>query len=80
MISGQWLVVNFNGKLIVMNTERTDKEEIIFLAEKTKHYCNLLIEQSNNWVEGKTQKGRRGVSTSLNDPRRLSGTKAVVSG
>jgi hypothetical protein len=34
-----------------MNTERTDKEEIIFLAEKTRHYCNLLIAQSNNWGE-----------------------------
>ena len=29
----------------------TNKDEIIALAEKTKHYCNLLIEQSNNWLQ-----------------------------
>ena len=36
----------------------TKRDEIIALAEKTKHYCDLLIEQSNNWLpEGKKKNG-----------------------
>ena len=32
------------------------KEELLSLAEKTKHYCNLLIAQSNSWQpEKKTE-------------------------
>ena len=27
-----------------------EKDEIITLAEKTKRYCDLLIEQSDNWL------------------------------
>ena len=27
-----------------------EKDEIIILAEKTKRYCDLLIEQSDNWL------------------------------
>lgn len=33
-----------------MNTKKPDKKDIISLAEKTKRYCDLLIEQSNNWL------------------------------
>lgn len=33
-----------------MDTKKTDKKDIISLAEKTKHYCDLLIEQSDNWL------------------------------
>ena len=33
-----------------MDTKRIEKDEIIALAKKTKHYCDLLIEQSNNWL------------------------------
>jgi len=27
-----------------------EKDEIITLAKKTKHYCDLLIGQSGNWL------------------------------
>lgn len=33
-----------------MDTKKAKKEEIIALAEKTKHYCDLLIEQSDSWL------------------------------
>jgi hypothetical protein len=33
------------------NTKKTNKEEIISLAKMTKHYCDLLIKQSDNWKE-----------------------------
>ena len=33
-----------------MDTGKAGKDEIISLAKKTKHYCDLLIEQSDNWL------------------------------
>lgn len=33
-----------------MDTKKPDKEEILSLAEKTKRYCDLLVEQSDNWL------------------------------
>lgn len=33
-----------------MGTKKVDKREIIALAKKTKHYCDLLIKQSDNWL------------------------------
>jgi len=33
-----------------MKTVKKQKKEIMALAEKTKHYCNLLIAQSENWL------------------------------
>jgi hypothetical protein len=35
----------------IINTKCAEKEEIIFFAEKVKHYCDLLIAQSENWQE-----------------------------
>ena len=33
-----------------MNPEIIKKEEIIDIAKKTTHYCNLLIKQSDSWL------------------------------
>jgi len=33
-----------------MAKNKSEKEEIISLAKKTKRYCDLLIKQSENWV------------------------------
>jgi len=48
-----------------MNRKKTDKEEIISLAKKTKHYCDLLIEQSENWKEKEKQKAESRKQKSL---------------
>jgi hypothetical protein len=40
-----------------MNKEKATQQEIISLAKNTKHYCELLIAQSESWVE--KEKGRR---------------------
>lgn len=39
-----------------MNRKKTDKEEILALAQKTKHYCELLIKQSDSWLPEEEQK------------------------
>ena len=33
-----------------MDAKKPDKKEILSLAEKTKRYCDLLIEQSDSWL------------------------------
>jgi hypothetical protein len=33
-----------------MDAKNVEKDEIISLAQKTKHYCDLLIKQSNSWL------------------------------
>jgi hypothetical protein len=33
-----------------MNAEKTSKDDILALAEKAKHNCNLLINQCENWL------------------------------
>ena len=33
-----------------MDIKKADKDEIIDLVKKAKHYCDLLIEQSGNWL------------------------------
>ncbi|MCL2290601.1 MAG: hypothetical protein FWC34_07870 [Bacteroidetes bacterium] len=48
-----------------MNRKKTDKEEIISLAKKTKYYCDLLIEQSENWEEGEKQKTEKQKSLTI---------------
>lgn len=49
-----------------MDTKKPDKEDIIALAEKTKHYCDLLIEQSDNWLS--EEEGVRNVEKRLDKP------------
>jgi len=34
-----------------MTEEKTTQEEIISLAKNTKHYCELLIAQSECWTQ-----------------------------
>jgi hypothetical protein len=46
-----------------MNTKKPDKDNIISLAEKTKHYCDLLIEQSDSWLS--EEKGVKDVEKRL---------------
>ena len=41
------------------------KEELLSLAEKTKHYCNLLIAQSNSWQPEKNPEGKRWVKEKI---------------
>lgn len=50
-----------------MGTKKTDKEEIISLAKKTKHYCDLLIEQSDNWLS--EEEGNKNVEKRLAETR-----------
>ena len=33
-----------------MNTKKISKKDIIALAQQTKHHCNLLITQCDNWL------------------------------
>lgn len=33
-----------------METKKPNKQDIISLAKKTKHYYDLLIKQSDNWL------------------------------
>jgi hypothetical protein len=42
--------------------EKTSKEDIIALAKNTKHYCELLITQSEEWEKvekGEKEKGKK---------------------
>ena len=52
-----------------MKTVKKQKKEIMALAEKTKHYCNLLIAQSENWLpeEGAKNKGRKASRVVINE-------------
>ncbi|MDH6356993.1 tetratricopeptide repeat-containing sensor histidine kinase [Parabacteroides sp. PF5-9] len=55
-----------------MATKKPDKKEIISLAEKTKRYCDLLIEQSDNWLseeEGVRNVEKRLDKSSINKKR-----------
>ncbi|MDF9829165.1 hypothetical protein [Parabacteroides sp. PF5-6] len=49
-----------------MDAKKPDKEELISLAEKTKRYCDLLIEQSDNWLS--EEEGVRNVEKRLEKP------------
>ena len=44
------------------------KLEIITLAEKAKHYCDLLIEQSDNWLS--EEEGIRNVEKRMSVAKR----------
>jgi len=33
-----------------MDTEKVENEKIIYLAKRTKHFCDLLIQQSDSWL------------------------------
>ena len=46
----------------------TKKDEIIDLAKKTKHYCDLLIEQSDNWLS--EEEGIRNVERRIAEAER----------
>jgi hypothetical protein len=48
-----------------MNEKTTTKEEIISLAKNTKHYCELLITQSENWEKMEKGEGRKEKGESL---------------
>jgi hypothetical protein len=46
-----------------MEIKKVDKDEIISLAKKAKHYCDLLIKQSDSWLseeEGAKNVNKRG--------------------
>ena len=44
-----------------MNTEKATQQEIISMAKNTKHYCELLIAQSECWTQTEEkEKGRKG--------------------
>lgn len=47
-----------------MKTKKPDKKDIISLAKKTKRYCDLLIQQSDNWLS--EEEGIRNVEKRLN--------------
>ncbi|MDH6314029.1 hypothetical protein M2137_002823 [Parabacteroides sp. PFB2-10] len=49
-----------------MVTKQPDKKDIISLAKKTKRYCDLLIEQSDNWLS--EEEGARNMEKRLNKP------------
>ncbi|MDL2322675.1 tetratricopeptide repeat-containing sensor histidine kinase [Bacteroidales bacterium OttesenSCG-928-A17] len=49
-----------------MDTKKPDKKDIISLAEKTKRYCDLLIEQSDNWLS--EEEGVKNVEKRLEKP------------
>ena len=57
----------------MMDAKKTAQQELMALAQQTKHYCNLLIRQCNNWLpEGqpanrKTAKNRLD-KTTINKP------------
>ncbi|MDL2265370.1 tetratricopeptide repeat-containing sensor histidine kinase [Parabacteroides sp. OttesenSCG-928-G07] len=48
-----------------MEAKKPDKKDIISLAKKTKHYCDLLIEQSENWLS--EEEGARNVEKRLDE-------------
>lgn len=49
-----------------MDAKKAAKEDIISLAEKTKRYCDLLIEQSDNWLS--EEEGVKNVEKRSNKP------------
>jgi hypothetical protein len=54
-----------------MDAKNMDKDEIISLAEKTKRYCDLLIEQSDNWLS--EEEGVRNVEKRISIAKRKKG-------
>ena len=46
-----------------MDTDNSKKEDIINLAKKTKHYCDLLIEQSDSWLS--EEEGMRNIEKKM---------------
>ncbi|MDL2256670.1 hypothetical protein LJC06_00520 [Bacteroidales bacterium OttesenSCG-928-I14] len=49
-----------------MDAKQRNKENILSLAEKTKHYCDLLIEQSDNWLS--EEEGIKNIEKRLDKP------------
>jgi len=41
----------------IMTEEKAEKNKIVALAKKTKHYCELLITQSDSWLPEKKPDG-----------------------
>ena len=47
-----------------MDTDKHIHNDVLILAKKTKHYCDLLIEQSDNWLS--EEEGAKNVEKHLN--------------
>ena len=48
-----------------METKNVEKDKIIDLAKKAKHYCDLLIKQSDNWLS--EEEGIKNVEKRISD-------------
>ncbi|MDL2281670.1 hypothetical protein LJC44_00950 [Parabacteroides sp. OttesenSCG-928-G06] len=56
-----------------MDAKKPHKEDILSLAKKTKHYCDLLIGQSDNWLPEK--KERKNIIKRPDKPSRQPGNR-----
>ena len=55
-----------------------EKIEIITLAEKAKYYCDLLIEQSDNWLS--EEEGIRNVEKRISVAKGKKGKICLIAG
>ena len=59
-----------------MDIGKVEKDEIIDLAKRTKRYCDLLIEQSDNWLS--EEEGLKNVEKRFSEAERKEKKKPVI--